>query len=248
MNDSDFFQQIEDLNQRGGRTLNIVDLIEANTLDAPLTAFLWEKVAQGCSFLTAARPGGAGKSTVLANLLNFLPDKTQIITTTSEAELPYEPKDGACYLAHEIGSGPYFAYLWADAANRFLSIPSNGGRIASCMHADTPAEVEAILTGAPNRVERAALLSIGFAAFIHMDREDRQFGVRGTRRRVASVYESNGETFDLVWRWEPKTDTYHPCSGAAASPERLKVIEQLVKDNVRDFRQTREILRSMKYK
>jgi len=243
MNDSDFFQQIEELNQRGGRTLNVVDLIEAGTLDAPLAAFLWEKAAQGSSFLTAAGPGGAGKSTVLANLLNFLPAGTKIITTASEADLPRKPADGVCYLAHEIGSGPYFGYLWGDAASKFFDICRNGGCIASCLHADTPGELESILTGSPNNVDRAALLSIGFAAFIHVDRQDRQFGVSGTRRRVASVYESDGETFNLVWRWNADTDTYHPCGDAAAPPERLTVIEQLVNDGVRDFRQTRERIR-----
>ncbi|MEN6643844.1 MAG: hypothetical protein ABFE08_15520, partial [Armatimonadia bacterium] len=73
-------REIEGLNQRGGRTLSFVDLIEAGTMTAELVAYCWTSIAHGASFLTAARPGGAGKSTVLANLLALLPPGEEITT------------------------------------------------------------------------------------------------------------------------------------------------------------------------
>ena len=234
---SDFFGQIEALNQRGGRMLGIVDLIEANTLDAELAAHLWEKVDAGCSFLTAARPGGAGKSTVLANMLNFLPAETPIRTVASGRDVPGRPDAGACYLAHEIGSGPYFSYLWGGEARRFFEIASAGGRVASCLHADTLDELESILTSHPNALVPDTFASIGLLVFIHVDTES------GVRRRVSTVYEHDGRRHALAYRWDQSTDTYLRTGAAAPpDPERVAAILSLQERRVRDFRETREQL------
>ena len=62
-------QQIEQLNQRGGRTLSIVDLIQAGTLSVEMAACAMRAMHQGASLLTGARPGGAGKTTLMAAIL-----------------------------------------------------------------------------------------------------------------------------------------------------------------------------------
>jgi len=46
-------------NQRGGRMLSVVDLIEAGTLTLGQAAWLVDRVRSGDSFLVGARPGGA---------------------------------------------------------------------------------------------------------------------------------------------------------------------------------------------
>ncbi|MBC7353066.1 MAG: hypothetical protein H5U08_11960, partial [Thermogutta sp.] len=88
-------QQLEDLNQRGGRMLTVVDLIEAGTLSADMAATVMYALAQGASLLTAARPGGAGKTTLLAAFLNLLPPGVKIITVDSPSvvrqALPVSP-------------------------------------------------------------------------------------------------------------------------------------------------------------
>ena len=73
-------RQIEMLNQRGGRTLSIVDLIRAGTISVPMAACAMRVVREGASILTGARPGGAGKTTLLAALLSFLPPGEEIVT------------------------------------------------------------------------------------------------------------------------------------------------------------------------
>lgn len=236
--DASFFRQIESLNQRGGRTLGIVDLLEANTLDAGLAAYLWKKVDGGCSFLTAARPGGAGKSTILANMLNFLPAGTVIHTVASARDMPRSPAgSAACYLAHEIGSGPYFSYLWSGEARRFFEIVPAGGRVASCLHADTLDELESILTSHPNALDRETFESIGLLVFIHIDAEG------GVRRRVSTVYEHDGTQHVLAYRWDRSTDTYlHTGAAAPPDPERLAAIISLQEGRIRDFRETRRQL------
>lgn len=49
------------LNQRGGRMLSLVDLLEAGTVGLDMAAEMACLAAGGGSFLTAAGPGGVGK-------------------------------------------------------------------------------------------------------------------------------------------------------------------------------------------
>ena len=71
-------REIDRCNQRGGRMLSLVDLIQAGSVDLPLAAYLAAAMRCGASLLVGARPGGAGKTAVMCALLNFLPDRTAI--------------------------------------------------------------------------------------------------------------------------------------------------------------------------
>jgi hypothetical protein len=53
-------RQIARCNQRGGRMLSIVDLIEAGTITPELAAYSLAAIGSGASFLVGAMPGGAG--------------------------------------------------------------------------------------------------------------------------------------------------------------------------------------------
>lgn len=57
--------EIERCNQRGGRMLSIVDLIEAGTMTRELAAYSLAAIGAGASFMVGALPGGAGKTTVI---------------------------------------------------------------------------------------------------------------------------------------------------------------------------------------
>ena len=136
-------REIEGLSQRG-RTLSIVDLINANTLNVDMAAHSLYAIANGASFLTAARPGNAGKTTLMACLLTFLPPGIQIVTTSSPSVITEahrlmsgkKPED-FCLLAHEIGSGHWYGYLWGKYVGQLLNLMSDGCRVVSCIHADT---------------------------------------------------------------------------------------------------------------
>jgi hypothetical protein len=237
--------EIERLNQRGGRTLAFCDLIEAGTLSAEMAGEMAALVESGASILTAAVPGGAGKSTVLANLLACLPPGERIVTTPNERAVeaaharprdgPDEPDEPTCYLAHEIGSGPWYAYFWGRAAARFFDLPSTGHRTATCLHADTIEEVYALLGS--QRVSPSAMHSVGIIAFL----------VRaGGLRRVGSVYVSDAGSHRRRWRWDGSADAFQPEGGPAAPGNRAgeltRVIEGLVEDEVRDFAEQRRRL------
>lgn len=185
----DNLHEIEALNQRGGRMLSFVDLIRAGTMSPEMVAHCWTAIAHGASFLTAARPGGAGKSTVLANLLALLPPDEQIITW--RPDLPAPPAGPACYLAHEIGSGPWFGYIWGADVGSFLSLREGGHRVASCLHADSLGELRDILCHPPLAVSEACLHGLGMVLFIHL--------ASGNRRRVAALHEATGSGHRLAF-------------------------------------------------
>ena len=66
-------RELERCNQRVGRMLSVADLIDADALSLPLAAAVTARIAGGASFMVGANPGGAGKTTVLCALLNFVP-------------------------------------------------------------------------------------------------------------------------------------------------------------------------------
>ncbi|MGQ9523947.1 MAG: hypothetical protein ACUVTZ_03810 [Armatimonadota bacterium] len=235
--------QIEELNQRGGRLLTVVDLIEAGTLSLDLSAYLLSAVSGGASFLTAAVPGNAGKTTVLATLLTFLPPDARIVTVVDGRRLPQRP-DGerTCYLVHEIGDGPFYSYLWGRDAARFLALRDGHSIVASCIHADTIDQMRAVLIDHLG-VEEAVFSRIDLLLFMRLDRTP-----AGFRRRVAAVYESSyAEAHRLVWTWEPERDRHvqtsapklPQCSAARIDAAR-KFLLSMCRDHVRSVSEVRQ--------
>lgn len=181
---------LNDCNQRGGRMLSVIDLLEAGTLDLPLAAYLTATMQRGASLLVGASPGGAGKTTIMCALLNFLPPNTPIVVVDSPAVLRHLPAPPVCLLAHEIGAGPYYAYIWGETARAFFAATQSGCSIASNLHADTLDQTYDQLCGL-NGVNPAHLRAVTLKVFI---------SITGRTRRIASVYESDGSDDVLVWR------------------------------------------------
>lgn len=181
--------EIDRCNQRGGRMLSIIDLIDAGTVSVELAAYALAAIRQGASFLVGAVPGGAGKTTVMGALLNFVPDDVQLrpadgLPAIEAAARSREPR--CCCICHEIGRGPYYAYLWGDELRAFFDLPPAGHMIATNLHADTYEQARDQICG-DNGVSEAALRRMNLMLFL---------SVRGgfrARRRIAAVWESDGE-------------------------------------------------------
>lgn len=125
-------------NQRAGRMLLIVDLIEAGTLRPWQAAYLVDRVAAGASFLVGASPGGAGKTTVMGALLAFAEPTGTICVTSGTRWRGAQAGDWAvCY---EISPGAYRAYLWGEELRAFLALGQRGVHLATNLHADTVEE------------------------------------------------------------------------------------------------------------
>lgn len=191
-------QAINDCSQRGGRMLSLVDLIEAHTVDLSLAAYLAAMMRYGASLLVGARPGGAGKTAVMCALLNFLPDDAVIRPVASRAvfasaqgsDLPGR----TCYLAHEIGAGCYYAYVWGEQARAFLRLRQHGHTIVSNLHADTLSETyQQLCEEVGARPED--VLRVDLKVYLGV----RRTGPWSVQRWVSRVYESSGTADHLLW-------------------------------------------------
>jgi len=176
-------------NQRGGRMLSIFDLIEAGTLDLDLAAYLMARLSRGASFMVGARPGGAGKTTVMCAMLNLVPVDVDLVAATTAAVGAASRDDSSarrCFVCHEIGSGPYFAYLWADDLRAYCALSERGHLLATNLHADDIDETRRQVCG-ENGVPAAHFNAFELLVFLRV-----KGGFYSRRRTVDTVYASDG--------------------------------------------------------
>ena len=201
----DNLEQIEQLNQRGGPALSIIDLIEDGTVTAEMAAFCWQAVAGGAGFLTGAVPGGAGKTTLMAAVLAFLPPGERIITVSDrsvlDAALAGRVGLPATLLAHEIGAGRWFGYIWDRDAADFFSLGSSAVRTVTCPHADTAEQAWDIL--GPLGVKRGDFDGVRLQLFM-------QVPTRAGRvqHRVRWIYFGVDGVLRPVYAWRQAGDRF----------------------------------------
>lgn len=172
-------EEIEKCRQRGGRMLSVPDLIEAGTISILQAAFFMKRISQGGSFIVGAKPGGAGKTTVMCALLNFLPLNTGIIHTDNSAVLQSPAvKIPTCFLCHEIGAGRYYGYLWGKELKDFFKLKEDGHIIVSNLHADTYEEAKLQICR-DNPVPERDFNSIDDLIFLH---------VESRRRHISAIH------------------------------------------------------------
>lgn len=181
--------EIERCNQRGGRMLSVVDLIEAATVGPGLAAYCLAAIGRGASFLVGAMPGGAGKTTVMGALLNFVPPGVALVPADGPEAIQGgldrgEPR--RCFICHEIGSGPYYAYLWGEELRAYFDLPAAGHMLATNLHADTYEQARDQICRR-NGVSEQALRRMNLMLFLSV----RTKALR-PRRRIESVWESDG--------------------------------------------------------
>lgn len=222
-------------NQRGGRMLSIFDMLDAGTLDLDLAAYLMARISRGASFMVGARPGGLGKTTVMCALLNFIPADVEIVAATTEtvrraARNTALPR--SCYVCHEIGSGPYFAYLWDADLRAYCSLARMGHVLATNLHADDMEDARQQVC-VENGVPIADFNALHLLAFLRMDR-----GLRAARRRIDKVYESDGVSpHTLVFDASKRTNRLPDDQWAARC---RMFLDETLQTGVRTIEQTRE--------
>jgi hypothetical protein len=137
-------------NQRGGRMLSVVDLIEAETLTPPQAGFVTARIEAGASVLVGASPGGAGKTAVMGALLTMLPPGESVHVTHTDGGFGLggggdaggtgtwrTAGTGDCLVAYEISPASYEAYIWGGDLREFLERGLAGARLFANLHADT---------------------------------------------------------------------------------------------------------------
>jgi hypothetical protein len=225
--------------------LSLVDLIEAGTVDLPLAAYLAATMRSGASLLIGARPGGAGKTAVMCALLNFLPDHTAIQAIAHPSIVDAAERDpqpgGTCYLAHEIGAGSWYAYVWGSQARAFFALTARGHIVASNLHADTLEETRDQLCS-ENGVARAHLNAVTLKVYLRMTRSRG----RSVRRWVSHVYESSGTKDRLIWKGA-RTGVFARLDASASVSTALEseyagFLDKLIKHNTRQIADVRRAL------
>jgi hypothetical protein len=252
--------EIEGLSQRG-RTLSIVDSINSHTIDIDIAAFCLYAISNGSSFLTSARPGNAGKTTLMACLLTFLTPGVRIITidnpsvvTDTHSALSGKNIDDLCVLCHEIGRGHVHGYIWGEYVGQLFNLLNCGCRIASCIHADTLDEMHGTLVSSELGVSENDFAQLDLILFIKLMPEG-----TGYKRRVSALYEGNVDSgkHNLLFTWDEQSDSFikhgdsfllkkiakkHGKSDNQVADELQQCksfIEELVNSSVTDFRQVR---------
>jgi len=141
----------------------------------------------------------------MAALLGMLPQDEQIITASDIGAIETATAEAAgaagensvCLLAHEVGSGPWYAYIWGRSAVAFLKAKEEGLRIVTTLHADNPAQVEEVFGRCGIGREKA--LSAELQLFIQ------RLGM-SSQRRVTAIYFNIGNRMQPVFQWDRKDD------------------------------------------
>jgi hypothetical protein len=230
--------EINRCNQRGGRMLTILDLLEAGTLNREMASYLLAAVSRGSNFLVGARPGGAGKTAVMAALLNFIPD-LEIVPADGSRTIAKGLLDDErrCYLAHEIGHGRWYAYVWGDDLANFLRL---AGRhmIVSNIHAAEPGEI----LDAPG-LDEESIQAFDLLIFLRVRRH-----LASVRRRISAVYEKREgrglRAFKLIHAWDDSRNVFRPSApstlvGQAEIVEADRAIREIVERGLRDIADVR---------
>jgi len=207
VNDRVNLDEIASLSQRGS-VLSIVDLVEANTLTAEMAAYSLYLMSRGASALTAAMPQNSGKTTLLGCLLTGTPPASRIRMVTSAdslANVDAASDPHQTLLVHEISPAPIPGYLWGEDIRQAFGLIQPGCAFASCMHADTLAQLSQILTSDGPGISPSDILKIDLLCFLHMDTDE-----KGYRRRVATLYEAFGDAgvHRLIFEWSASTDSF----------------------------------------
>lgn len=232
--------ELDRCNQRGGRMLSVFDLLAAKTLDLDLAAYLMARISKGSSFMVGSVPGGAGKTTVMCALLNFLPIDLPIVAATDQAV--YEAANGklkqrSCYVCHEIGSGSYFAYLWADALRAYCGLFEDGHLLATNLHADNPEQAREQLCDT-NGVPEKHFNKFELLIFMRIEN-----GYNKTYRWIEEVYSGDGlPGHELIFHANDKRTIDENSERYLADPEYVAACRDFLMDispNVRTIEDTR---------
>ncbi len=234
--------ELDRCNQRGGRMLSVLDLIDAGTLDLDLAAYLMARITRGASFIVGAKPGGAGKTTVMCALLNLIPADMQIVAATPDAVRRAAQDDTlprSCYVCHEIGRGRYFAYLWGSDLRAYFSLLDKGHVLATNLHADDLVEAREQIC-ADNLVPAAHFNACTLALFVRMKHRGRD-----TRRWIEKVYVSDGNSahrpvFDAQTSADALTSRDDGSSEKSWMFRCRRFLEDALQSNVRTIEETRQ--------
>lgn len=221
--------------------LSLVDLVIAQSVSLELAGYLAAVMRSGASLLVCASPGGIGKTTVMAALLNFVPDDVHLVTFGERQPTSAISPQHRCSIAHEIGDGHYFAYVWGATARKFYSQLDIGMLVASNLHVDSMSELYGQLC-TENGIPAAQLDKITLKVFIRGTQQSGLF----THRWISHVYENAGDEDRLLWQGNATSEFLRLADSKIFDKDTeelyVKVLRQWRDDQARTMREIRERL------
>ncbi|MCX8157930.1 MAG: hypothetical protein N3J91_16070 [Verrucomicrobiae bacterium] len=232
-------REINRCNQRGGRMLSIVDLLEAGTFSTDLAAYCLAAISRGASFMVGALPGGAGKTTVMGALLNFVPPGVELHAADSLPTLEWAAKFNrrrSCYICHEIGTGHYFAYLWGEPLRAYFELLRHGHMLATNLHADSLEDARRQICD-ENQVPTVLFRRMNLVLFIEF-----AGGWHG-RRVVSQLWESDGrQEHQMLYDGEEFRLRESRLVSVEAMTAAHALLQAVLDAGVREIREVRQVL------
>ena len=172
----------------------IAELLRDETVDSWTAANLWAALARRRSLAVIAGASGAGNTTLLTALLDFLPPHTRRIyprgcfeTFTFLSDPAISPQESAL-LINEIS--PHLpVYLWGPAVGRILEAAQRGFALLTTSHADSVLDLVGALTGSPLHIPARQTAAFEFVAVLERHEANR-----------------SGRAVHGVWRLRPTRD------------------------------------------
>ena len=191
--------------------ITIAELVRNGTMSAEMAAVLWAAVDERVSFLTAALPRLAGKSTTAEAALALRPPGVPLRAVLGDpAEMADVEREraGGYLKIEEISTGRPGIYIWGEPVQRVFQSLRAGYSLQASLHA--PDVAEAVRIVAVENGVGDELTSV-FKLVLHIER----FGEEepGYWRRLAEVYELRGvedgrPLGQTLFRWRADGDKF----------------------------------------
>jgi hypothetical protein len=197
--------------------LSVVDLLEAETLTVYQAAWFLSRVLGGASWLVGAKPGGAGKTTLMSAILAMAPRGARVWLTNRGSGWK-ECKPGDYIVSYELSPGFYDAYIWGQDVRRMTELGMAGCRLVSNIHADTLEEARAQI------VNECGAREEGFQAFqIFVP-----LVLKGSRLAYTPSVEQIDYVRDGMWqRLDREEPDHSTVASSGFSPQEIKIVEFL---------------------
>ena len=195
--------------------ISIAEMVRNGTMSGEMAAVLWAAVDERVSFLTAALPRLAGKSTIAEAVLALrrpaVPLRMVVGEPVEMAEVERE-RAGGYLRIEEISRGRRGTYIWGEPVERVFRALRAGYALQASLHAPDVAEAVRIVAGENGVGDE---LTAVFKLVLYIER----FGDEeaGYWRRLAELYELQGVEAGrpighALFRWRADGDRFERLS------------------------------------
>ena len=190
--------------------LSIAELVANGTMDAAIAGTLWAAAHEQVSFLTAALPRNAGKTTVASAILALRsPGVGLNYSYGDRAELQALRREsrGGYLVIGEFSPWPMPSYIWGESVRDVFDTLNHGYSLQTSLHAPDVESALQVITQ-ENMVPDAAASHLKLVVHIEARR-----AATGVLRRVSEVFELDGvengaPVGRTLHRWLPHEDRF----------------------------------------